>query len=211
MGTTTAAAPRPERVQGGLAAGLPYLAVSVCLFGGVWPVMQVTAALTDIAFASVQIALRYLLRQEAVRGRLVPEDIERPEEGCGLFALAMGKMGAGELNYSSDIDLIVLYDDAAYAPGDQAEVRTALIRATRKATATLSDLTEHGYVFRTDLRLRPDASVIVPETMTGHRRPCSSKSVSRAKIAALALRVSKTVSTRSTSAPPSTRPRACSR
>ena len=49
---TTAAAPRPDRVKGGLAAGLPYLAVSVCLFGGVWPVMQVTAALTELIEAA---------------------------------------------------------------------------------------------------------------------------------------------------------------
>ena len=59
--------------------------------------------------------------------------------------------------------------------------------------------------------VRPLASVIVPEIQTGHRRSCSSKRVSSAKIAALALRVSKIVSTRSRSAPPSTRPRASSR
>ena len=60
-------------------------------------------------------------------------------------------------------------------------------------------------------RVRPDASVIVPEMMTGQRRPCSSKSVSTAKIAALALSVSKIVSIISRSLPPSTSPRAASR
>ena len=60
-------------------------------------------------------------------------------------------------------------------------------------------------------RVRPDASVMVPEMMTGQRRAYSSNSVSQAKIAALALRVSKIVSMSSRSAPPSTRPRACSR
>jgi hypothetical protein len=60
-------------------------------------------------------------------------------------------------------------------------------------------------------RVRPEASVIVPETTTGQRRPCSSKRVSRAKIAALALSVSKIVSTTSRSEPPSTSPRAASR
>ena len=83
------------------------LLIALCDIGGVWPVMQVTEALTDLAVASVQSALRYLLRQEVVRGRLTPANIDRPEDDCGLFALAMGKMGAGELNYSSDIDLIV--------------------------------------------------------------------------------------------------------
>ncbi len=60
-------------------------------------------------------------------------------------------------------------------------------------------------------RVRPEASVMVPEMITGQRRSCSSKSVSSAKIAALAFSVSKIVSTSSRSAPPSTRPRACSR
>ena len=59
--------------------------------------------------------------------------------------------------------------------------------------------------------VRPEASVIVPLMMIGHSRPRSSNSVRQAKIAALALSVSKMVSISSTSAPPSTRPFACSR
>ncbi|MFV0411537.1 MAG: glutamine-synthetase adenylyltransferase [Paracoccus sp. (in: a-proteobacteria)] len=123
--------------------------------GGVWPLEKVTGALTDLAGRAIDLALRAHLRPEIARGKLPASDAD----AGGIFALAMGKMGAGELNYSSDIDLIVLYDDAAYDPGDQHEARAALIRATRKMAATLSDNTEHGYVFRTDLRLRPDASV----------------------------------------------------
>ena len=60
-------------------------------------------------------------------------------------------------------------------------------------------------------RVRPEASVMVPEMMTGQRRPCSSKRVSTAKMAALALRVSKIVSIISRSDPPSTSPRAATR
>ncbi len=60
-------------------------------------------------------------------------------------------------------------------------------------------------------RVRPDASVMVPEMTTGQRRPSSSNSVSTAKIAALALRVSKIVSMKIRSAPPSTSPRAAFR
>lgn len=127
--------------------------------GGVWDLDAVTGALTDLADRATDLALTAHVADEARRGKLpAPRDGAAPVAG-GIFALAMGKMGARELNYSSDIDLIVLYDDAAYAPDDQHEVRAALIRATRKAAATLSDLTAHGYVFRTDLRLRPDASV----------------------------------------------------
>ncbi len=86
------------------------LLIALCDIGGVWPVMQVTAALTELAVRSVQSALRYLLRQETGRGRIVPPDPARPEDDSGLIVLAMGKMGAGELNYSSDIDLIVFFD-----------------------------------------------------------------------------------------------------
>jgi glutamate-ammonia-ligase adenylyltransferase len=71
----------------------------------------------------------------------------------------MGKGGAFELNYSSDIDLICLFDETRYDPDDYFEVRAALIRATRKMSGLLNDVTADGYVFRTDLRLRPDPSV----------------------------------------------------
>ncbi|MDO5369778.1 bifunctional [glutamine synthetase] adenylyltransferase/[glutamine synthetase]-adenylyl-L-tyrosine phosphorylase [Paracoccus sp. (in: a-proteobacteria)] len=127
--------------------------------GGVWTLDEVTGVLTDLADAATDLALRAHVADEIRRGKLPAPLADAAPEAGGIFALAMGKMGARELNYSSDIDLIVLYDDAAYAPEDQHEVRAALIRATRKAAATLSDLTAHGYVFRTDLRLRPDASV----------------------------------------------------
>src|SRR5665213_4111213 len=85
------------------------LLIALCDIGGVWPVMQVTAALTDLAVAAVQAALRFVLRQEAVRVRLLPANLDTPEVDSGLIVLAMGKMGAGELNYSSDIDLIAFF------------------------------------------------------------------------------------------------------
>src|SRR6266508_3453078 len=71
------------------------LLIALCDIGGVWPVMRVTAALTDLAVASVQMALRFLLRQEIARGRMTAVNHDRPEEGSGLIVLAMGKMGAG--------------------------------------------------------------------------------------------------------------------
>lgn len=123
--------------------------------GGVWPLERVTGALSDLADRAVDLALRVHVAHEKRRGKLPESD----SDAAGLFVLAMGKGGARELNYSSDIDLIVFYDDSAYAPEDQQEARAALICATRKMAATLSDVTGHGYVFRTDLRLRPDAAV----------------------------------------------------
>ena len=76
-----------------------------------------------------------------------------------MFVLAMGKMGANELNYSSDIDLIVLFDESRHDPSDYAELRRGFIRVTQKLVKLLSEVTAEGYVFRTDLRLRPDPSV----------------------------------------------------
>jgi len=126
--------------------------------GGVWSTMQVTQALTDLADRAVNLCLQRLVAEEIRRGKLpgaVPEDAET---AGGMFALAMGKMGAGELNYSSDIDLICLFDQDRYGD-DWQDARAAFIRVTRKMTALLSDTMAGGYVFRTDLRLRPDASV----------------------------------------------------
>jgi len=132
------------------------LLIALCDIGGVWPVMQVTAGLTDLAVASVQSALRYLLRQEATRGRLKPPDHERPEDGSGLVVLAMGKMGARELNYSSDIDLIVFFDSSAPTLAPDIEPQPFFVRVTQALARLLQQRTGDGYVFRVDLRLRPD-------------------------------------------------------
>jgi [glutamine synthetase] adenylyltransferase / [glutamine synthetase]-adenylyl-L-tyrosine phosphorylase len=132
------------------------LLIALCDIGGVWPVMQVTAGLTDLAVASVQSALRYLLRQEAARGRIKPDNADRPEDGSGLVVLAMGKMGAGELNYSSDIDLIVFFDPAAPTLSPDIEPQPFFVRVTQALSRLLQQRTGDGYVFRVDLRLRPD-------------------------------------------------------
>ncbi len=129
--------------------------IALCDLGGVWDLTQVTEALTTLADHAVQLCLTSLVADEMRRGKLPQGD---PALGAGMVVLAMGKMGARELNYSSDIDLICLFDETLY-PDTAHEARTAFIRVTRKMTALLSDLTPQGYVFRTDLRLRPDASV----------------------------------------------------
>ncbi|KJZ20295.1 [protein-PII] uridylyltransferase family protein [Loktanella sp. S4079] len=125
--------------------------------GGVWPLETVTRVLTDFADASVQSALTALIAAEIARGKL-PADLDAAQGG-GMVVLAMGKMGAHELNYSSDIDLICLFDETKFDPDDYHDIRASFIRVTRKMAAILSDVREGGYVFRTDLRLRPDASV----------------------------------------------------
>src|SRR5258705_2237217 len=131
------------------------LLIALCDVGGVWPVMRVTAALTDLAVASVQSALRYLLRQEAARGRMTATNLDRPEDNSGLVVLAMGKMGAGELNYSSDIDLIVFFDPAAPTLAPDIEPQPFFGCATQALARLLQQRTGDGYVFRVDLWWRP--------------------------------------------------------
>lgn len=126
--------------------------------GGVWPLEAVTGALTRLADTAVDLSLKALVADEIRRGKLPGAAPEDAATAGGMVALAMGKMGAGELNYSSDIDLVCLFDETRYA-GEEHEARAAFIRVTRKMAAMLSDLTGEGYVFRTDLRLRPDAAV----------------------------------------------------
>ena len=148
-----------------LAPGLRRLKRRVALYaaladlGGVWPLEKVTGLLTDFADAAVDVALRELVSAEIRRGKIPGATEDDAATGAGMVALAMGKMGAGELNYSSDIDLIMLFDETRYEPGDEMDARASFIKVTRRMAAALSDVTGDGYVFRTDLRLRPDASV----------------------------------------------------
>ncbi len=149
----------PDAVSVGLRGAKRRVALLTALadLGGVWPLETVTDTLTSFADAAVAAAMRATVGAEIARGKL-PGD---PDIDCagGMVALAMGKMGAGELNYSSDIDLIWLFDETKFEPDDYHDARAAFVRATRRMTAILSDVSAGGYVFRTDLRLRPDASV----------------------------------------------------
>lgn len=134
------------------------LLTALCDIGGVWPMMQVTQALTDVATSGVRFAIRYLLAQEAARGRIKPADPDNIDADCGLIVLAMGKMGAGELNYSSDIDLIVFYDLDHNSLIADVEPQPFFVRIAQGVSRLLQQRTGDGYVFRVDLRLRPDPS-----------------------------------------------------
>nr|WP_309503755.1 bifunctional [glutamine synthetase] adenylyltransferase/[glutamine synthetase]-adenylyl-L-tyrosine phosphorylase [uncultured Roseovarius sp.] len=151
-GTSLAAVLRQAKRRIALLAGLADLA-------GVWPLEDVTGTLTTLADLACDAAMKDTVGTEIRRGKL-PGASEDDIATCGgMVTLAMGKMGAGELNYSSDIDLICLFDETRFEPDDFHEARASFVRATRRMTALLSDRTEDGYVFRTDLRLRPDPSV----------------------------------------------------
>ena len=126
------------------------LLTALCDLGGVWPVMTVARRLAEAADAAVAAAVQFLFAQARAKGDWLAPD------ASGYIVLAMGKHGAFELNYSSDIDLIVLYEPARVQMRAGLEMQHFLVRLTRDLVRLLHERTEHGYVFRTDLRLRPD-------------------------------------------------------
>ena len=128
------------------------LAIAMADIAGLWDVNRVTAELSRFADACVGAALRWRLREEARQGGATV-----PEENCGLTVLAMGKYGAFELNYSSDIDLVVFYDAEKFPFAKRDDVRAAAVDIVRGLVKLLAETTTDGYVFRVDLRLRPDA------------------------------------------------------
>jgi glutamate-ammonia-ligase adenylyltransferase len=133
-----------------------HLLIALADIGGVWDVVKVTRALSDSADAFVSCALRYLLREAARGGKLTLADADDPEKGCGLVILALGKHGARELNYSSDVDLVVFFDPESPALTDGVEPAPLFVRITKSLSRILQERTGDGYVLRVDLRLRPD-------------------------------------------------------
>ena len=136
------------------------LAAAIADIGGLWDLGQVTQALSRLAEAALGAAVRHLLRAAAARRELVLRDPARPEPGSGFVVLGMGKLGAGELNYSSDIDLMLLYDPAAH-PGHD-DLGRVFTRMSTDLVTLMQARDADGYVFRTDLRLRPDPSSTPP-------------------------------------------------
>src|SRR4029077_2263649 len=104
----------------------------------------------------LRLAVDHLLRHSAVAGDLILPSLDMPSQGSGLVVLGMGKLGARERNYSSDIDLIVLYDRDKVDYRGRRTLQDCFVRLARDLIHLLQDRTEDGYVFRTDLRLRPD-------------------------------------------------------
>jgi glutamate-ammonia-ligase adenylyltransferase len=123
---------------------------------GAWPLERQMAALSRFAEAALRAALRHLFRAAADSGAMTLADPDDPEQDCGFFILAMGKLGAGELNYSSDIDLILLFDAARTPLRDRDAAQMFFTRLARELVRIVDERTGDGYVFRTDLRLRPD-------------------------------------------------------
>ena len=141
------------------------LTTAIADIGGVWTLERVTTTLSNLAEQTLSLAMAHLLRAAHDAGELRLPDPANPAHGGGFTVLGMGKLGARELNYSSDVDLVLLYDPAAPIYTDTTEDH-ALGGFTSRIARGLVSLMEardpDGYVFRTDLRLRPDPSVTPP-------------------------------------------------
>jgi glutamate-ammonia-ligase adenylyltransferase len=138
------------------------LLVGIADMAGAWPLETVTGTLSDFADRAIGISIAHLLHGAAAVGDLHLSDPADPERDSGLVILGMGKLGAHELNYSSDIDLIVLYDGERVTYTGKQSAQQLFVRMVRDLIRMLEERTGDGYVFRTDLRLRPDPGSTPP-------------------------------------------------
>jgi glutamate-ammonia-ligase adenylyltransferase len=121
------------------------LTIALADIAGLWPLQRVTAALSAVAERALEAALRHLL-----------------PDPTGFVVLGMGKLGARELNYSSDIDLMLLFERERVRVEHRDGPQPFFARLARDLVAILAERTRDGYVFRTDLRLRPDPASTPP-------------------------------------------------
>jgi glutamate-ammonia-ligase adenylyltransferase len=133
------------------------LVIALADVGGVWNLDQVTGSLTDLADRTLRAALLNAFHEGVARERFL--DVEGPDPlgQCGLFFLAMGKYGALELNYSSDIDFSCYFNPELLPVTGKVGEQEAAVRLTQSTVSLMQETTQDGYVFRCDLRLRPDA------------------------------------------------------
>lgn len=132
------------------------LIIAIADLSKAWETLEATAALTRVADATLSAAVAFTLRDAAFAGKLELADQRDPERGSGWIFLGMGKQGALELNYSSDIDVIVFFDRSRARLASPAEDIDLFVRLTKRVVKIMSERTADGYVFRVDLRLRPD-------------------------------------------------------
>ena len=133
------------------------------------PLQEITQAMTELAEFSLRRACT-LVQQALDQNHGSPTAANG--ERALLWVIGMGKLGARELNVSSDIDLIYIYDEDGESSGDaQGHGRISnqeyFAKAVRAIYALIGDTTEHGFVFRVDLALRPNGNSGPPAVSLG--------------------------------------------
>ncbi|MFC4292975.1 bifunctional [glutamine synthetase] adenylyltransferase/[glutamine synthetase]-adenylyl-L-tyrosine phosphorylase [Sphingorhabdus arenilitoris] len=115
---------------------------------GLWDLTKVTAILSDFADSALDMAIAAAI-EERVPGAPVQ----------GFAVIALGKHGGRELNYSSDIDPIFLFDPKTLPCRDGDDPQESAVRIGKRIIQLLDHVDENGYVFRVDMRLRPSPEV----------------------------------------------------
>ncbi|MCP4073685.1 MAG: bifunctional [glutamine synthetase] adenylyltransferase/[glutamine synthetase]-adenylyl-L-tyrosine phosphorylase [Hyphomicrobiales bacterium] len=138
------------------------IATALADLGGWWDCEKVTQILSGFADASLGAAINFALLSAGQKQQFDLADSANPSVNSGLIVLAMGKHGAHELNYSSDIDLILFYDEQAATRVINIDPAIFFSRFAKLLVKLLQERTPEGYVFRVDLRLRPDPSSTPP-------------------------------------------------
>jgi len=141
-----------------------HLLTALADLGGLWDLDQVTGALSRFADVAARAALAAVAEDQRERGKLIIPAGNRRGPIPGLFGLAMGKHGADELNYSSDIDISLFWQPEVLIPAlaDGVEPQRFVDRIAHAFSTLMQERTGDGYVFRVDLRLRPDPSSTPP-------------------------------------------------
>ncbi|WP_164730672.1 bifunctional [glutamine synthetase] adenylyltransferase/[glutamine synthetase]-adenylyl-L-tyrosine phosphorylase [Pelagibacterium montanilacus] len=129
---------------------------AVAELGGAWGPDKTTRAMSDLADYALEAGLDFLMREAAANGQLAMPASRASASASGLAIFALGKHGGQELNYSSDIDIVAFYDPSLAVLPEDADHNRFYVRIMRRLVSLMQDRTEHGYVFRTDVRLRPD-------------------------------------------------------
>lgn len=132
------------------------LLVAFADIAGLWTAEEVMDRLSAFADTALELAVDHLLRGAIEEGQIEGVAPEQPAKRSGFVLLALGKLGAYELNYSSDVDLVVLYDPERLTYRGEQDIQRFFERLTRSLVTLIEERTPDGYVFRTDLRLRPD-------------------------------------------------------
>ena len=138
------------------AKGRVALLAALAETGEQWTTEQSTAALSDLADAALEAGLDLLMRRAFETGKLEGSLVDATAASSGLALFALGKHGGRELNYSSDIDIVAFFDPERSPLRDRDEATKFYSRLVQRLVALMQDRVGGAYVFRTDLRLRPD-------------------------------------------------------
>ena len=149
---------KPEKVSEDLRIAKRRIALTIAIadISNFWGLKQVVQSISKFADAALCVATNFLTKLLFPENYLLNDSKENTINTSGIIIIGMGKLGAQELNYSSDIDIIVLFNPEKIQTKEPDKIQQKLVRFTRDLVKLMEERTANGYVFRTDLRLRPD-------------------------------------------------------